>query len=75
MEKAYRFVQITLLGLIVGVLLVLSFQINYWASDIKTAIRNAVIQQNHDQFKQSKQFLFKKKRPRICKPKTPKQKI
>jgi hypothetical protein len=33
MENAYRFLQITLLGLIVGVLIVLLFQLNYWAND------------------------------------------
>jgi hypothetical protein len=35
MEGAYKFLQLTLLGLIVGILIILLTQFNYWAYDIK----------------------------------------
>lgn len=58
MEKAYTFLQVTLLGLIVGVLIVLLFQLNYWALDIKMTLRNSVVYQNNERIRQ---FLNEKK--------------
>ena len=74
MEKAYEFLQITLLGLIVGILIILLSQINYWAYDIKMTIRKSVVYQNNEKIKQ---FLDKnKEQPPTCrKPNTPKFKI
>jgi hypothetical protein len=74
MGNAYRFLQITLLGLIVGILIVLLFQINYWAYDIKMTIRKSVVYQNDEKIKQ---FLDKntKKQPTYRKPNAPKFKI
>ncbi|MGD8303205.1 MAG: hypothetical protein PVI55_12365 [Desulfobacterales bacterium] len=74
MEKAYTFLQITLLGFIAGILIVLLFQLNYWALDIKTTLRNSVVYQNNESVRQ---FLDKKsKKPPASKwPITPKYKI
>ena len=74
MEKAYKFLQITLLGLIVGILIILLSQINYWAYDIKMTIRKSVVYQNNEKIRQ---FLDKNpKRPPACrKPNAPKYKI
>jgi len=74
MEKAYKFLQITLLGLIVGILIILLSQLNYWASDIKMTIRKSVVCQNNEKVRQ---FLDKNKKqpPASTKPKSPKYKI
>ena len=74
MEKAYTFLQITLLGLIAGILIVLLFQLNYWALDIKTTLRNSVVYQNNESVRQ---FLNKKseKPPACSRPNTPKYEI
>lgn len=73
MENAYKFMQITLLGLIVGILVILLFQLNYWANDIKMTLRKSVVYQNNEKIRQ---FSDKKKQPPACKkPKAPKYKI
>jgi hypothetical protein len=74
MEKAYKFLQITLLGLIAGILIILLSQINYWAYDIKMTIRKSVVYQNNEKIRQ---FLDKntKKPPACRKPNAPKFKI
>jgi uncharacterized ion transporter superfamily protein YfcC len=74
MENAYRFLQITLLGLIVGVLIILLFQLNYWANDIKMTLRKSVVYQNNEKVRQ---FLDKNNRqpPARRRPKAPKYKI
>jgi hypothetical protein len=86
MENAYKFVQITLLGLILGILqitllglilgilIILLFQHNYWANDIKMTLRKSVVYQNNEKVRQ---FLNKnKKQPPACKkPNTQKYKI
>ena len=59
MENAYKFLQITLLGLIVGILVILLFQLNYWAYDIKMTLRKSVVYQNNERVKQ---FLEKNKK-------------
>ena len=75
MERAYKFMQLTLLGLIVGILIILLTQFNYWAYDIKMTIRNSVVvSQNNEKVRQ----LLKenKKQPPACtKPNVPKRKI
>jgi hypothetical protein len=60
MERTYKFLQLTLLGLIVGILIILLTQINYWAYDIKMTIRKSVVTQNNEKVRQ---FLDKKKQP------------
>ena len=74
MEKAYKFMQITLLGLIVGILIILLFQLNYWACDIKMTIRKSIVYGNNEN---GRQFLDKnEKQPPACrKPSAPKYKI
>ena len=74
MENVYKFLQITLLGLIAGILIVLLTQLNYWAYDIKMTIRKSVVYQNNEKVRQ---FLDKnKKQPPACKkPNAPKYKI
>ena len=48
MERAYDFIKITLLGFIVGVLIILLLQIIFWAHDIKKALRKSVVYQNNE---------------------------
>jgi len=74
MEQAYKFVQLTLLGLIVGILIILLTQINYWAYDIKMTIRKSVVYQNNEKVRR---FLDEnKKQPPACpRPNVPKYKI
>ena len=74
MERTYKFLQITLLGLIAGILIILNIQLNYWAYDIKMTLRKSVIYQNNERVRQ---FLNKNnKRPPACKkPNAPKYKI
>ena len=48
MERVYNFIKITLLGLIVGVLIILLLQINFWGHDIKKTLRKPVSNQNND---------------------------
>jgi hypothetical protein len=74
MEKAFKFLQLTLLGLIVGILIILLTQVNYWAYDIKMTIRKSVVYQNNEKVRQ---FLNKNKdRPPACtRPNAPKYKI
>jgi hypothetical protein len=48
MERAYNFIKITLLGFIVGVLIILLLQINFWGHDIKKTLRKPVANQNND---------------------------
>ena len=48
MERAYNFIKITLLGLIVGVLIILLLQINFWGHDIKKTLRKPAANQNNE---------------------------
>ena len=48
MERVYNFIKITLLGFIVGVLIILLLQINFWGHDIKKTLRKPVANQNND---------------------------
>ena len=74
MERTYKFVQLTLLGLIVGILIILLTQLNYWAYDIKMTMRKSVVYENNEKVRQ---FLEKKeKQPPACtKHNIPKYKI
>ena len=74
MGNAYKFLQITLLGLIVGILIILLTQINYWAYDIKMTIRKSVVYQNNEKVRQ---FLDenKKQPPPRARPNAPKYNI
>ena len=74
MEKVYNFIKITLLGLILGILVSLLLQVNYWAYDIKMTLRNSMIEQNKEYIKN---YLEKnKKKPPACTaPNKPKYKI
>ena len=74
MERIYNFIKITLLGLIVGVLIILLLQINFWGDDIKKTLRKSVVNQNNDN---RKKLLEKntEKLPSIKEPPGPKYKI
>ena len=74
MERAYNFIKITLLGLIVGVLIILLLQINFWGEDIKMILRKSVPYQNNEN---RKELLEKntEKPPSIIVPSGPKYKI
>ena len=74
MDKAYKFLQVTLLGLIIGILIILNIQLNYWAYDIKMTLRKSVVYQNNEKVRQ---FLNENnKRPPACRrPSAPKYKI
>jgi hypothetical protein len=74
MERVYNFIKITLLGLIVGVLIILLLQINFWGDDIKKTLQNPAVNQNNDY---RKELLEKKteKLPSIKEPHGPKYKI
>ena len=74
MERAYKFLQLTLLGLIVGILIILLTQFNYWAYDIKMTIRNSIVYQNNEKVRQLLEE-NKKQPPKCTKPNTPKHKI
>ena len=64
MERVYNFIKITLLGLIVGVLIILLLQINFWGHDIKKTLRKPVLNQKNEY---EKELLEKntEKRPSI----------
>jgi len=74
MERVYNFIKITLLGLIVGVLIILLLQINFWGDSIKKIIRKSVLYQNSEQ---RKDLLDKntEKLPSIKEPPGPKYNI
>jgi len=74
MEGAYNFIKITLLGLIVGVLIILLLQINFWGEDIHKVLRKSVPNQNSDYKKELLQK-NKEKLPSIKLPPGPKYKI
>ena len=52
MERVYNFIKITLLGFIVGVLIILLLQINFWGDDIRKTLRKSVVNQNNDNRKE-----------------------
>ena len=74
MERVYNFIKITLLGLIVGVLIILLLQINFWGDDIKKTLRKSAVNQNNDN---RKELLEKntEKLPSIKEPPGPKYQI
>ena len=74
MERAYNFIKITLLGFIVGVLIILLLQINFLAHDIKKTIRKPVVYQSNEY---RKELLEKntEKLPSINEPPGPKYQI
>ena len=74
MERAYKFLQLTLLGLIVGILIILLTQFNYWAHDIKMTIRKSVVSQNNEKVRQLLEENTKQP-PTCTKPNAPKYKI
>ena len=75
MEKTNKFLQTAFLGLIVVLLIILLFQFNYWASDLKMTLRKSIVYQNEVHVKQKwKNYL--KQRPSCKVPnKSKKQKI
>ena len=74
MKGAYNFLQLTFLGLIVGILIIMLTQLNYWANDIKTTIKKSVVYQDNEKVRQLLEE--NKKQPPTCtKPNTPKHKI
>ncbi len=74
MESAYNFMKITLLGLILGVLIIFLFQVNYWADDIRKTVRQSVTYRNND-YKQESLEKRDRRPPAYKLPNTPKHKI
>ena len=74
MKRAYDFIKITLLGLIVGVLIILLLQINFWGENIQKMIRKSVPYQNNE-YKNEPLEKNTEKRPSIKMPPGPKYKI
>jgi hypothetical protein len=74
MERAYDFIKITLLGLIVGVLIILLLQINFWGGNIQKMIRKSVPYQNNE-YKNELLENNTEKPPSIKEPPGPKYKI
>ena len=71
MERAYNFIKITLLGLIVGVLIILLLQINFWGGDIEKTLRKSVLNQNNEYRKE----LLKKNTEKLPTNKVPPGKV
>ena len=74
MESAYSFIKITLLGLILGVLIVLLLQINYLADNIRITSRQPAVQQDKE-YRQEMLKDYKSDQPVYRVPNTPKHKI
>lgn len=71
MEGVYNFVKITLLGLIVGILIVLVLQLNYLANDFFKTDQDASFRQNNE-YRQEMMEKHKQQTPKFKKPNTPK---
>ena len=74
MERAYNFIKITLLGFIVGVLIILLLQVNFWGHDIKKTLRKPVANQNND-YRKEQLKKNTEKLPSIIVPSGPKYQI
>ena len=74
MESAYSFIKITLLGLILGVLVVLLLQINYLADNLRITSRQPAAQQDKE-YRQGMLKDYKSDPPVYRVPNTPKHKI
>jgi hypothetical protein len=75
MESAYSFIKITLLGLILGVLIVLLLQINYLADNIRITSRQPDVQQDKE-YRQGGMLKDYKSDPPVYRvPNTPKYRI
>ena len=74
MERAYNFIKITLLGLILGVLIILLLQINFWGGHIQKIFRKSVPYQNNED-KNERLEKNTGKQPSIKPPTQPKYKI
>ena len=74
MESAYSFIKITLLGLILGVLIVCLFQVNYLADAIRNSSRQSVVYQDKE-YRQEMMEKNKSEPPVYEGPNTPKYNI
>ena len=74
MEGAYNFMKITLLGLILGVLIVFCLHLNNWANDIKKTTSPSVVHRDNG-YKQKPMIKRDSKPPVYKVPNTPKYKI
>ena len=74
MESAYNFIKITLLGLILGVMIVFLFQANNWAEDIKKTVRQPVVYPDRE-YRHIPLEKYKNEPPICTLPNTPKHKI
>ena len=74
MESAYSFIKITLLGLILGVLVVFLLEVNYLADDIIKTVRQSA--EYRDNEYRQEPFEKNKSEPPVYElPNTPKHKI
>ena len=74
MESAYNFVKITLLGLILGVLIVFLLELNYFADDIRKTIQQTDVFRDKD-YRQEPLEKYKSDPPAYAVPNMPKHKI
>ena len=74
MESAYSFIKITLLGLILGVLIVFLLQVNYLTDAIRNTSRQSAVYQDKE-YRQKILEKNKSKPPVYEVPNTPKHKI
>ena len=74
MESAYNFMKITLLGLILGVLIVFLLEVNYLTDDIKKTVERSAIQRGKE-FKQEPSEKYNNEPPIYTVPNAPKHKI
>jgi hypothetical protein len=74
MEGAYNFIKITLLGLILGILIVFCLHLNNWTNNIKKTIGLSVVHRYNDH--KQKPLIKRYNRPPVNKlPNIPKYKI
>jgi len=74
MESAYSFIKLTLLGLILGVLIVLLLQINYLADGIRITSQQSAVNMDKG-YRQEILEKYKSEPPVYRFPNTPKHKI
>ncbi len=74
MESVYNFMKVTLLALIVGILIILLLQVNYWADDIRKTVQKSAVYQNKE-YKQELLEKYQNRPPAYRVPNTLKRKI
>ena len=74
MENAYNFIKITLLGLILGVLIVFLLEVNYITNDIKKSVQQPALYRDNEN-KQEPLEKYRNQPPVYTVPDAPKYQI